>query len=117
MIDEESDIYRLIYLTNNTILLGKIVSMNHFGLLLKSPVTVHCNDNKVHFSLLFNSMTNDNALPINSTHMVSFANPSKVIIEHYNDFIDVVVPTIANRNQSLANNDMSITNYDTTTLH
>lgn len=117
MVDEESNKYRLIYLTNNTILLGKIVSLNSFGLIIESPVTVHCNDNKVHFSLLFNSMTDNKALPINSVHMVSFATPNNVIIEHYNDFIDIVVPTSTSSNQSSANNHMSISNHSTTTLH
>lgn len=116
MVDVESNRYRLIYLTNDTILLGKIVSLNSFGIIIESPVTVQCNDNKVHFSLLFNSMTDNKALPISSVHMVSFATPNNVIIEHYNDFIDVVVPS-NNSNQSTANNHMSISNYSTSTLH
>jgi hypothetical protein len=118
MVDEEPETYRLVYLSNNTIILGQLASLNTFGVTLKSPVTVNCNDNKVHFSLLFNSMTDSENLPISSLHIVSFASPNKTIIDHYLDFIDVVVPTSRNQSTSTASNTV-ITRHSsiTTTVH
>ena len=91
-LDEETEyLHRLVYLSNGTILMGEVLSLTQFGVLLKDPVSIISNDNKLFFSLLFNNMTDSRAFPISTTHIMSFANPNSIIIDHYNDFVKKVV--------------------------
>ena len=82
-LDEETEyLHRLVYLSNGTILMGEVLSLTQFGVLLKDPVSIISNDNKLFFSLLFNNMSDSRAFPINTTHIMSFANPNSIIIDH-----------------------------------
>jgi hypothetical protein len=120
-LDEETEyLHRLVYLSNGTILMGEVLSLTQFGVLLKDPVTIISNDNKLFFSLLFNNMTDSRAFPISTTHIMSFANPNSIIIDHYNDFVKKVVPENKKLNVSLANsanNEMSMKYSSFTTVH
>tara|TARA_R110002020_G_scaffold26411_1_gene85340 strand:- start:1132 stop:1494 length:363 start_codon:yes stop_codon:yes gene_type:complete len=117
-IDQETESYRLIYLSNSNTLLGQILSINQFGVLLKDPVTVICKDNKMFFNLLFHGMTDARAFPISTMHIIAFTNPSKTIIEHYNDFINKIVPETRKLNNKLsANSEVSINLNTVNTLH
>ena len=120
-IDEETEPYRLVYLSNNNTLLGQILSINQFGVLLKDPVTVICRDNKIFFNLLFHGMTDARSFPISTMHIIAFTNPSKTIIEHYNDFIKKVVPETIKLNKTLSkelsNTEVSINFNNINTLH
>ena len=120
-LDEETEyLHRLVYLSNGTILMGEVLSLTQFGVLLKDPVTIISNDNKLFFSLLFNNMTDSRAFPISTMHIMSFANPNSIIIDHYNDFVKKVVPENKKLNVSLANsanNEMNIKHSPFTTVH
>jgi len=117
-LDENTEyLHRLVYLSNSTVLMGEILSLTQIGILLKDPVTIVSNNNKLFFTLLFNSMTDSRVFPISSTHIISFANPNDIIINHYNDFVKKVIPENKKLNRSLANNHMSTSNHDITTLH
>ena len=120
-LDEETEyLHRLVYLSNGTILMGEVLSLTQFGVLLKDPVSIISNDNKLFFSLLFNNMTDSRAFPISTMHIMSFANPNSIIIDHYNDFVKKVVPENKKLNVSLANsanNEMNIKHSSFTTVH
>ena len=120
-LDENTEyLHRLVYLSNGTILMGEVLSLTQFGVLLKDPVSIISNDNKLFFTLLFNNMSDSRAFPISTTHILSFANPNSIIIDHYNDFIKKVVPENKKLNKSLANsanNEMSMKYRSFTTVH
>ena len=116
-LNQELHTFRLVYLTSNTTILGELVAVNQFGILLKDPVTVNCNDDKVFFNLFFNGTSEDRTFPFTMNNVISFGKPSDTILQHYNDFIAKVVPEIKELNNQLANTEVVIKYNTHNTLH
>ena len=111
---DENDIYRILKIISNEIVIGKTVGVSGSGIILRDPVTVECTEDNIFFNIYLNGLAKNRNFFFPSFHIIAISYVDQKIKDYYDDYIENALPEVENikKNLKLANNDIKM-NSDT----